>query len=930
MNSDQRHLLLSCLITLITIATVCGQAPKAQKKKPVLNVAKKEIHPFADPKGGRENYSLSGEKVNEFRLYEFYQRQADYYMVGSPGDEPEILPAFPGLDGGEHGHWGKYNQNRHEDGRWNDIEFGEVLTQVFRGGDMVVLKGVCVQLGENRGLSTVFDPMTLNYRSVWEEGFVTFTPFRWGASGNAHMEGKPWYRAKNATMPERGKYLGYSRYGKRVVFEYLLGGVKIEDEPWADPSGFYRRLDIKQGSKSLSLPIASGEGLDVEVVSKRKVESASIKDGVLEIKNSRRNASVIVRISKLGTGKESNEILEHLNSPRVISSRWVDVLRPSGSKGQPIDGSGYVVDTIHVPYSNPYNAVMQLTGIAFMPDGDALVCTLSGDMWRVSGMDDSLKNVTWRRFATGFNQPVGIHIDDDGIFVLDRGQIYRLHDRNDDGEVDFYENYANDFGGYDRSHTHTFGLHRTADGAFHFTQRESILRTGLDRKTELQGWGVRNCMGIGGSDDYFWVAPQEGTWTPASAIIEVNNSEFYGLPTKAGKAGTIAAPLCFLPRGVDNSTGGMLEINSDLWGPFKGSHVGLSYGAGLHYIILRDETGARPQGAIVPLDGNFLAGAIRGAFHPKDGQLYLVGLDGWGDYSVKDGCFHRVRYTGEAVLKPSGFRVHSNGIRIDFPSELDASAAENVEGFFAQQWNYEYAKRYGSPEFSAKNPSSLGHDRIFVRSVTLLESGKSIFVEMPSLEPVMQVHIRMHLRTKEGDPFKTDLFASPMYPGEHFQGDNLADPEAGKLTAISLRVLMPTKEDEVARESGEVLEGEKELFVEAGGGLQFLRKTLEVRAGEPVALRLKNTDVMPHNLVIVARGGAEKVGMASFRMLNDPAAGRKHYVPDLPEVLAWVPVINPGTDHVLHFRAPQEPGDYPYLCTFPGHWQAMRGVLKVR
>ena len=52
----------------------------------------------------------------------------------------------------------------------------------------------------------------------------------------------------------------------------------------------------------------------------------------------------------------------------------------------------------------------------------------------------------------------------------------------------------------------------------------------MDRKTELQGSGVRNCMGIGGSGDYFWVAPQEGTWTPASSIIEVHKGEFYGLP----------------------------------------------------------------------------------------------------------------------------------------------------------------------------------------------------------------------------------------------------------------------------------------------------------------------------------------------------------------------------------------------------------------
>ena len=43
-----------------------------------------------------------------------------------------------------------------------------------------------------------------------------------------------------------------------------------------------------------------------------------------------------------------------------------------------------------------------------------------------------------------------------------------------------------------------------------------------------------------------------------------------------------------------------------------------------------------------------------------------------------------------------------------------------------------------------------------------------------------------------------------------------------------------------------------------------------------------------------------------------------------------IPVIEPGKRHVLHFRAPKKPGDYPFLCTFPGHWMAMNGILRVK
>ncbi|MEJ6561138.1 MAG: hypothetical protein QNL77_00395, partial [Akkermansiaceae bacterium] len=718
--------------------------------------AKPKLHPYADPKGGRENYELASKKVNEARLYDFYQRQADHYMASSE-DLPETIPSYPGLDAGLHGHWGKHNQNNHSDTRWNDIEMGEHLTHVTRHDKLVVLKGINLRLGANRELSACFDPLTLSYRSVWEGGFVDFAGFRWGTSRNASIKGKPWFVSEKATAPKDSTYLGFHRYGKRIVFKYRVGDVTIQDEPWAFFGNFYRRIDLSP-TGHLDLPL--GNELHTSIVSSQNVESA-ISNGILSLKSATKGAFVIIaQINNVGQEIAIDAGITHLTTERKPTRRWTETLKSPGTLGKNRPDSAYVTDTLTVPFDNPYKTVMQLTGLAFFPNGDALACTLPGDVWLISGIDDSLKNVTWRRFATGLNQPIGIHIDDDGIFVLDRGQIYRLHDINNDGEADYYENYANDFGGYDRSHSHTFGLHRTSDGSFHFTQREAILRTGPDRKTVVQGSGVRNCMGIGGSKDYFWVAPQEGTWTPASSIIEVHQGEFYGLPSSADRTKTISPPLCYIPRGIDGSVGGMVEITSDKWGPFKGSHLGLSYGSGLHYLILRDDKAARPQGATVPLEGEFLAGSMRGAFHPKDGQLYLVGLDGWGDYSTQDGCFHRVRYTGKPVYKPSAFQVHTNGIRIDFTQKLAASATE-LHRYFGQVWSYEYKKRYGSPEFSIKNPASLGHDPITIRSVTLLKNNTSIFVEIPELQPAMQLHLRMHLTAADGYDFKTDLFPSP-------------------------------------------------------------------------------------------------------------------------------------------------------------------------
>ena len=229
-----------------------------------------------------------------------------------------------------------------------------------------------------------------------------------------------------------------------------------------------------------------------------------------------------------------------------------------------------------------------------------------------------------------------------------------------------------------------------------------------------------------------------------------------------------------------------------------------------------------------------------------------------------------------------------------------------------------------------KNPKSLGHDHVKIRSVKLLRSQQSIFVEIPSLEPVMQLHIRMHLKGQNGHKFKTDLFASPMYPSPYFKSEGLAPKVEGKPTAIALRIAKPNKSDEKNNVTGKPAEGEAALTVDAIGGLQYKQKELAAKPGQALALTLRNTDVMPHNLVLLNPGKVQEVGDASFKMLNDPKAGEKHYVPDLQSVITFIPVIDPGTEHTLHFTAPKQPGDYPYICTYPGPWQAMRGVLKVR
>ena len=104
-------------------------------------------------------------------------------------------------------------------------------------------------------------------------------------------------------------------------------------------------------------------------------------------------------------------------------------------------------------------------------------------------------------------------------------------------------------------------------------------------------------------------------------------------------------------------------------------------------------------------------------------------------------------------------------------------------------------------------------------------------------------------------------------------------------------------------------------------------KSFVVQAGSPVKLWLYNPDYMPHNIVIGQIGSAEEIGKASIALGAEGFA--KHFVPDSDKVIAASKLLNHEQSEVLEFTAPSKPGEYDFLCTFPGHWQLMRGVMIV-
>jgi azurin len=109
--------------------------------------------------------------------------------------------------------------------------------------------------------------------------------------------------------------------------------------------------------------------------------------------------------------------------------------------------------------------------------------------------------------------------------------------------------------------------------------------------------------------------------------------------------------------------------------------------------------------------------------------------------------------------------------------------------------------------------------------------------------------------------------------------------------------------------------------------MQYDIKSFEVKAGAKVKITFVNHDFMPHNIIFAQPKSANEIGMAAIQMAAEGFA--KGFIPENDKIIAHSKLLQNKQQEVIEFTAPSEPGDYDYLCTFPGHHLLMRGIWKV-
>lgn len=634
-------------------------------------------------------------------------------------------------------------------------------------------------------------------------------------------------------------------------------------------------------------------------------------------------------LETLADGAKPRGALDHLT--RGGPTRWPGWITTPGRLGK---GSGHLVDTVELPFRNPHGTLFFLSGLDFLPDGTGVVATMPGEVWLVRGLEGDLREVRWKRYATGLHQPLGVRVVDGRIHVVGRDQVTRLDDLNGDDEADFHACVAAGQATSPNVHDYVIGLEVDHQGRFLTTSgNQGVIRlTPGATQAEVLATGIRNPNGIGMSPDGRFVTTsfQEGNWTPSSGIVQLDLSR-PGRPhfgNNGAVDGRIDPPLIRLPRGEDNSSASQIFLGPKGWPELAGDGnlLHLSYGMGNVWMVTRQQVGEVWQGAALRLTGSLKSGAQQARFHPRDGQLWVVGLSGWQSYTTDDGCLHRIRPSVKVPVLIA-HEIRGNGVLLRANLPLPSRASQ-PSAAFAQCWNYVApSPAYGSPELSVRQPEKAGHDRLEIRSVTILEDGRTVFLEIPELARCDQLHLRLPWEgAHDADIFLTvhalaeDFTGIPGYravPRDHTD-------HAPATPAAGAPALVPVSwEEELCGLPS------RELRIEAVAGLRFSEEELRARAGERLRLTFANPDSMPHNWVLVETGAADTVAVAAGKLAERTDGFSRHYAHEVPGVLCHTRVVLPGASSTIWFPAPAKPGRYPYLCTIPGHAQVMRGVLVV-
>jgi azurin len=133
--------------------------------------------------------------------------------------------------------------------------------------------------------------------------------------------------------------------------------------------------------------------------------------------------------------------------------------------------------------------------------------------------------------------------------------------------------------------------------------------------------------------------------------------------------------------------------------------------------------------------------------------------------------------------------------------------------------------------------------------------------------------------------------------------------------------------------AGAAAKGVRTVEIVGTEDMKFTVPTITAKPGEQLRIRLTAKGAMPkiamaHNVVVLTKAASvtDFVTAAMNARATDFIPADKK-----ADILAHTALAGAGETVEVTFKVPAAAGDYPYLCSFPGHFQAgMKGTLTVK
>ncbi len=197
---------------------------------------------------------------------------------------------------------------------------------------------------------------------------------------------------------------------------------------------------------------------------------------------------------------------------------------------------------------NPEGILLEVGGVATLPDGRVALSTRRGDVWLVE--NPAMENGTgpqFRLYASGLHEPLGLVYKDNAFFVAQRGELTKLMDKNGDDKADTYETvYSWPLSGH--YHEYSFGPKLAPDGSMFVSGnvafgdeewwrgesrvpwRGWIMKISPDGTMEPWATGMRSPCGLGMIDGELFYDDNQGDWQGSGAIFHITKGSFTGHP----------------------------------------------------------------------------------------------------------------------------------------------------------------------------------------------------------------------------------------------------------------------------------------------------------------------------------------------------------------------------------------------------------------